>query len=143
MNCTRNNRTICGSQHIWLEFSHHFRASMLTPNQPGALDTRFKKYIARFRNLVVAADIANPARQKALLLHYAGEEVHDIFETLPDTESGKGDNAPRQGNHRTNQLLHTKEKPSVRGIQISRSRSRARRDADDILHSSQTTVTHV
>lgn len=24
-------------------------------------------------------------RQRALLLHYAGEEVNDIFETLPDT----------------------------------------------------------
>ena len=37
--------------------------------ESGALDTWFKKYTARFRNLVVAADITDPARQKALLLH--------------------------------------------------------------------------
>ena len=27
----------------------------------------------------------NDARQRALLLHYAGEQVYDIFETLTDT----------------------------------------------------------
>ena len=34
---------------------------------------RFKKYIARFRNLIVA-NITDAKRQKALLLHYAGEQ---------------------------------------------------------------------
>ncbi|CAB3993644.1 Hypothetical predicted protein [Paramuricea clavata] len=52
----------------------------------GAPGVRFKKYIARFRNLIVATDIDDPKRQKALLLHYIGEEVNDIFETLTVSE---------------------------------------------------------
>lgn len=57
----------------------------------GAPGVRFKKYIARFRNLIVAADIENPNRQKALLLHYAGEEVNDIFETLTIAAPGESE----------------------------------------------------
>ena len=60
--------------------------------ESGALDVRFKKYISRFRNLVIAANITAPKRQRALLLHYAGEEVNNIFETLPDTEAGEHEN---------------------------------------------------
>lgn len=48
--------------------------------------------MTRFRNLVVALDIKDKSRQKALLLHYAGEEVNDIFDTLPDTEADEGEN---------------------------------------------------
>ena len=52
----------------------------------GAPGVRFKKYISRFRNLLTATNITDPKRQKALLLHYAGAEVNDIFETLTITE---------------------------------------------------------
>ncbi|CAB4038760.1 Hypothetical predicted protein, partial [Paramuricea clavata] len=57
----------------------------------GAPGVRFKKYIARFRNLIVATDIDDPKRQKALLLHYIGEEVNDIFETLTVSEPAEGE----------------------------------------------------
>ena len=30
-------------------------------------------------------DVKDKKRQRALLLHYAGEDVNDIFETLTDT----------------------------------------------------------
>ena len=55
----------------------------------GAVDTRWKKWLARFRNLLLALDVDNAKRQRALLLHYAGESVNEIFETLPDTDAGE------------------------------------------------------
>ena len=59
----------------------------------GALGTRWKKYVSRFRNLLVALNITNKKRQRAILLHYAGEEVNDIVDTLPDAEA-EGDEDP-------------------------------------------------
>ena len=50
-----------------------------------AIAQRWRKWIKRLENLFVAANIKNAERQRALLLHYAGEEVCDIFEVLPDT----------------------------------------------------------
>ena len=35
-----------------------------------------------FKNLMIAINVTEEARQKALLLHYAGEEINDIFDTL-------------------------------------------------------------
>ena len=33
--------------------------------------------------------VDNTKRQRALLLHYAGESVNEILETLPDTDAGE------------------------------------------------------
>lgn len=52
--------------------------------EPTSLGQRWKKYLARFENLIVALDITQPQRKKALLLHYAGAAVQEIFETLPN-----------------------------------------------------------
>jgi hypothetical protein len=57
----------------------------------GAPGVRFKKYISRFRNLIVATDIDDPKHQNALLLHYIGEEVNDIFETLTVSAPAEGE----------------------------------------------------
>ncbi|XP_071124181.1 uncharacterized protein [Mytilus edulis] len=38
-----------------------------------------------FKNLLVGMNIKDKVRQRALLLHYAGEEVNDIFDTLQET----------------------------------------------------------
>ena len=46
------------------------------------LGSRWEKYIRRFKNLLVAIDVKDDARKKALLLHYVGEKVQDIFETF-------------------------------------------------------------
>ena len=53
--------------------------------------TRWKKWLSRFRNLMVAVNVTNKPRQRALLLHYAGEATNEIFDTLPDTVAGEGD----------------------------------------------------
>ena len=44
---------------------------------------RWTKWLSRLDNYLVAANITDPVRQKALLLHHAGEQVHDIFDALP------------------------------------------------------------
>ena len=50
-----------------------------------AVDTRWKKWCARLENLLVGLDITDKKRKRALLLHYAGEEVNEIFDTLDGT----------------------------------------------------------
>ena len=47
-----------------------------------ALGVRWKKYVARFCSLIVALNIDDQKKQKALLLHYAGKDINDIFDTL-------------------------------------------------------------
>ena len=51
------------------------------------LDARWRKWLSRFKNLLLALDIADDKRKKALLLHYAGDKVNDIFDTLGVTET--------------------------------------------------------
>ena len=53
------------------------------------LAARWEKYLKRFHNLMTAMNITDASRKRALLLHYVGEEVNDLFETLPDTGDDK------------------------------------------------------
>ena len=48
-------------------------------------ETRWRKWISRLENLFICLDIKDKKRQRALLLHYAGEDVNEIFDTLTDT----------------------------------------------------------
>ena len=56
-----------------------------TALQPTSLGICWEKWMKRLENLFVALEITDEPRQRALLLHYAGEEVNDIYETLTDT----------------------------------------------------------
>ena len=50
---------------------------------------RWRKYLARYELLVTAMGIGtNPTKKRALLLHYAGEEVYDVFDTFTAAEKG-------------------------------------------------------
>lgn len=51
----------------------------------GAVALRWEKWLRRLENLFVALNISDKRRKRALLLHYAGEEVQDIFDTLENT----------------------------------------------------------
>lgn len=51
-----------------------------------SLGPRWCKWLSRFENYLVAMNISNSERKKALLLHYAGESVHDIYDTMKDDE---------------------------------------------------------
>ena len=46
---------------------------------------RWKKWLARLERLFTGMNITIPKRKRALLLHYAGPDVDEIFDTLPDT----------------------------------------------------------
>ena len=50
---------------------------------PSNLASRWEKWINRLTNYLTAMNITDTKRQKAMLLHFAGEQVHDIFDTLP------------------------------------------------------------
>ena len=57
----------------------------------GAVGVRWKEWLNRFKNLLLALGIDDKKRQRALLLHYGGESVNEIFETLPNTDAGDDD----------------------------------------------------
>ena len=49
---------------------------------------RWKKWLGCLENVLVALDITNKERKRAILLHYAGTKVSDIFFTLVLPEAG-------------------------------------------------------
>ena len=49
-----------------------------------SVGSRWKKWFKRFEMYLAAHDVKDPTRKRALLLYSAGEEVSDIFETLPN-----------------------------------------------------------
>ena len=55
--------------------------------QVGDLSREWRNYVARFENMLLAMNITNATRKKAMLLHYVGEEVNELFETLEVQEA--------------------------------------------------------
>ena len=59
---------------------------------------RWRRWISRFDNMLVAANIVEPVRRKAMLLHCGGEEIMDIYEGFelpaPAAADGGGDEPP-------------------------------------------------
>ena len=53
-----------------------------TETDPGSVGPRWTKWVQRFGNYTTAMNITGDGRLKALLLHLAGERVHDIYDTL-------------------------------------------------------------
>ena len=52
---------------------------------------RWERWFARFENYLVAANITAEARKKAQLLHLAGEDVFDVFSSLPASPASYSD----------------------------------------------------
>lgn len=50
---------------------------------------RWTKWLTRFERLLVGMNITDATQKRALLLHYAGPDVDDIFETLSETGEEK------------------------------------------------------
>ena len=62
-------------------------ATDFPPFQPEPSDTaaaRWGRYLRRFENFLVASDIDDKKRKRALLLHCVGDDVYTIFENIPD-----------------------------------------------------------
>ena len=51
----------------------------------GNAGIRWRKWISRLENLFIDLDIEDKKRQRALLLHYAEEDINEIFDTLEGT----------------------------------------------------------
>lgn len=60
-------------------------------DEPNSVGPRWKKWLDRLENLFVAMDIDAHKIKKALLLHYAGERVHEIYSTLPTPDEPESD----------------------------------------------------
>ena len=50
-----------------------------------AVSQRWTKWLDRFERLLIIAKVTEPGEKRAWLLHYAGEKVNDIFDTIPAT----------------------------------------------------------
>ena len=51
---------------------------------------RWRKWVAKFENLLCGLNITSDDRKKALLLHYAGDEVFEIYDAMTDEQKGVG-----------------------------------------------------
>ncbi|KAI0210788.1 hypothetical protein LSAT2_004428 [Lamellibrachia satsuma] len=45
---------------------------------------RWEKWLSRFKRLLIISKITEPTDKRAWLLHFVGESVNDIFDTIPD-----------------------------------------------------------
>jgi hypothetical protein len=57
-------------------------AAFMPDVEPNSVAPRWKRWSERFENLIIAMNVTDQARKKALLLHLAGEAVFEIFEGL-------------------------------------------------------------
>ena len=55
----------------------------------GNVGPTWKKWLARLQNVIVGVGIEDAKQKRALLLHYSGPEVDEIFDTLEDTGEDK------------------------------------------------------
>jgi hypothetical protein len=60
------------------------------------MDKCGKKWVTRFENFACAMGITKNDRKRAMLLHYAGEDVYNIFDTLQDTGTSNDYNIAKQ-----------------------------------------------
>lgn len=70
---------------------------------PSNAGSKWRKWINRFENFLVASNITNDVRKKALLLHYAGEDVFDIFESLKNAPTSLSPDAQATSGRTTTQ----------------------------------------
>ena len=54
----------------------------VSDSDPTSVAQRWKRWSDRFDNLIIAMNITNNYRKKALLLHLTGEAVYDIYQGL-------------------------------------------------------------
>ena len=58
-------------------------------DDPTTTGQRWTKWRKRFENFLLAMNVDEPTRKRALLLHYIGPSAFDVFETLSDTGDEK------------------------------------------------------
>ena len=56
-----------------------------------SLGIRWKTWVAELENLIVALNITDPKRKRAIMLYYAGNDVHEIYCSLLTTPDANED----------------------------------------------------
>ena len=56
---------------------------------PTSLNSRWTKWMKRFKTYLLAANITDPTQKRAHLLYLSGPDVQELFGTLPDTSKDK------------------------------------------------------
>lgn len=82
----------------------------LDATDPTIIGTEWRNWITRFENFLIAFDVKNDARKRSLLLHYAGERVHELSETLPDQQASTTPDADTPSVTARNTYQHLKDK---------------------------------
>lgn len=90
---------------------------------PPAVGDRWRRWIDRFENLLVALQIASAAQKKALLLHYIGEETYDVYASLtpavpgsliaPSSSTSSGDASQPDEYEQVKKRLHDHFTPKI------------------------------
>ena len=58
-------------------------------DNPTAVGSRWDEWLDRFENYLAAMDIKDATRKRAMMIHFAGEDVYKIFRTLEETGEAK------------------------------------------------------
>ena len=88
----------------------------------GNAASRWKKWLERFDNLLVAMAVTDKPRKKALLLHYAGPDVHEIFSTL--TLAAEGDDVYKKACDALNSYFEPKVNKEFEIFKISHGKTK-------------------
>ncbi|KAK7099318.1 hypothetical protein V1264_003469 [Littorina saxatilis] len=62
--------------------------AFVVQGEEGSAGIRWKKWIDKLENMLCGLDVTADDRKKALLLHYAGDEVYEIFDNFSDDQKG-------------------------------------------------------
>ncbi|KAK7103953.1 hypothetical protein V1264_018741 [Littorina saxatilis] len=62
--------------------------AFVVQGEEGSAGIRWKKWIDKLENMLCGLDVTADDRKKALLLHYAGDEVYEIFDNFSNDQKG-------------------------------------------------------
>ena len=93
---------VSGDLPVFLTFSIHA--------DPNTTSIRLTKWIDKLENLFVALDIDSDKKWKATLLHYAGNEVFDIYQSFTDQQKGIGTTTITEDDSRIHNEYETTKK---------------------------------
>ena len=79
-------------------------------NEQASLSPRWSKWLDRFENFLLALNITDPSRRKAMLLHYSGEGVYEIFSSLTLAVAAEGVNEYDHAKSALNDYFSPKKK---------------------------------
>ena len=89
---------------------------------PSSLDQRLAEYVERYNNFLLAMDIKDPTLQRAIFLHFSGQDFYRTFKTLQETGEAKD----YKSDCHTERIFPATKEHRVRKVHISPSNSTSR-----------------